>query len=891
MLILYYASLYSTFYGMYKPILKEDEVEVVINCGTHLVKAIAKKPKPAAPRTLYSDQHLHDDIRREYISEQEYADSIRSFLYAAEKNDQQTMRNMLIRCPALVNSMLRGKSALHIATKLGNLAEVNMLLSYGADVNISSQEDSFSYKTICETPLHIAAARGDDKVIMALLSRNADVEIYDQNHETALHLAIKNGHASTVNLLLEHGASATALAAQDKTSLHIAAENNHLQLFDLFSQYGININAQDREQRTPLYLAVAANHLGMVNAILAHQPDIDACDLARITPLFVAVDKGNHAMAQVLLGYQANPNATDTNRETPLHIAARHNDIDMVALLIKCGANAEVRATGGHTPLLAGAKYEEYWYRKDVEESSKKLHVAQLLLEHGASPHAIDNFGRNALFYAIFNNHSSMIELLVRYNADLDDCAGFTSLHIAAELNCIEVVPTLLKLGAKICDRDQDFRQSGLALAVCKDNRQIVKLLLDSSHDPMLANNYLEGLLLAADNKHLDIMRLFFEHGGYLYAQKWKERLGQSLQEAVDRSNYDVVSMYLKYDIPLPRNILHKAIEANKVDIVRTLVLHKQVDLAGEAGLLGSYRALAINIRNFLTVTFPATLGLVQAIDQGNYDEFIKHLKSHADLTYKDKQGNTPLHHAVMHGRLKMIKDLLMNNADPVEQNYEGTTSISYAASNPSCLGIFMHAAIPQNIVERRLAINKSEKIFEHVVQLDRLVVQETRLMEEIRRQARPIGTTLTVLAGLGLGAIGLRQISNISKVSESVTCTALLAGVTTVLCKFLYGYLPTKINQIRLPEYLHHDHLTSMSVDGASITSRLFIPNKMRLLIRQIDGENRMITMNANDLHDKAPKDTHSYIQEKITELIHTHSLATVYAQDKLRQIRLLFN
>jgi ankyrin repeat protein len=795
-------------HGMYKRRLAGDEVEVDVDCGTYLMKAIAKKPRHDQPPPMFTSplqtswpRGWHEDCT------DKYEDLVHNLLQAAVNDDQQTIRNLLYKYPRIPNGMEYGESALYVAAFYGKLEAVKILLDSGADVNITSQE----IRDFCcsrrgggrtdlfhMTPLHTAALHGYDQIIMALLEKKADLEIYNDHHETALHLAIKKGHLSTVNLLLRNGANAQALASDGKTALHLAVENAQAQLIDLLVLKKIDINARDRNQQTALHKAAMHDNIGVVQKLLAYDPNIDVADAEGNTPLHLAVQRNDMPMAKLLLQYHPDIGVLNVAGDMPLHIAMRNQDIRLAALLLDCHANAETLI---HSPI----NYHQLratFLKNAILQGNLELVV--LLLSKGADPVRLDAAGRNALFYAITAERGpkpSIIELLAENHIDINSCGNETSLDVAVGCNSPEVAATLIRLGASIRD------SACLATAASRGYNEILHLLLNNFHGQEFANEYLEGLKQAAANNHPGTMRLFIDHAGYRDAQNWQEQLTRSLLEAIIRGHYEVAQVYLDHDVPLPQKCLHAAIRSRQEGLVRTLVLQKNVDLSERStdGLLPEEIATSWPIHNFLTVTMPTTQRLIRAIVQGNYDEFTACLNGGVELIYKDSQGNTPLHHAAIHCRLRMIKDLLGHGANPTMMNNDGMTAVYLAAGKPGCLGIFMHAATPQDIVERRFAETRAVELFNHMIQFDGHVAQKRKIKEQIRRQSKYIGTGLSVLAG-GLSAIGLIKQARqhgpkvISKFGIKWT------ALTALICALLYKKVPQTLNDWRIqqPAALH---------------------------------------------------------------------------------------
>ncbi|MGC3973356.1 MAG: ankyrin repeat domain-containing protein [Nitrospira sp.] len=149
------------------------------------------------------------------------------------------------------------------------------------------------------TPLHLAAARGDQSAVAAFLAEGPTVDQRNGNGRTALFEAAKRGHTDVVTLLLQHGA---------------------------------NPNAMGKQGVTPLLATAEQGHVDTIEVLLANGTDIRATCTCGDSALHRAVRRGHLAAAQTLLeaGIPVNQK---THGETPLEIAQHDEDHEMIALL------------------------------------------------------------------------------------------------------------------------------------------------------------------------------------------------------------------------------------------------------------------------------------------------------------------------------------------------------------------------------------------------------------------------------------------------------------------------------------------------------------------------------------------------------------------------------
>jgi len=126
-----------------------------------------------------------------------------------------------------------GDTALHLASKRGNKAVVELLLSRGAEANAKGQRG--------ETPLHRAAESGDDwgrtDVAKLLLEHGAKVNAVGDFGETPLHLAVTQGHSEIVQLLIANGADVNAKTTDGLTPMHMAAQGFRIDIVKLLRQH------------------------------------------------------------------------------------------------------------------------------------------------------------------------------------------------------------------------------------------------------------------------------------------------------------------------------------------------------------------------------------------------------------------------------------------------------------------------------------------------------------------------------------------------------------------------------------------------------------------------------------------------------------------------------
>jgi len=184
-----------------------------------------------------------------------------------------------------------------------------------------------------------------------------------------------------------------------------------------------------------------------------------------------------------------------------LQIAVGNNDISELSQLLKNGANADKLLNTDLTPLM-------------IAES---LEIAQLLLDNGANPLAIDSDGRNLLHYAVTKESAlKLIPLYVSLNVDIngqdneknspiflaidffnetynfDNEPVFVGEEIKKEKSKLqpqEVLRALVNAGANLNSFDQ-YGYTPLMVCTTNNNAELVKILLKLGADRTIKNKY-----------------------------------------------------------------------------------------------------------------------------------------------------------------------------------------------------------------------------------------------------------------------------------------------------------------------------------------------------------------------------------------------------------------
>ena len=248
--------------------------------------------KGGYPMTLILDQ-MGEEIWRLSGYSKQYLEKIKSFLTpppplvkAAMENDLEEARKLTAAGADLNAADNKGMTALHYASRLGNLALVRFLLEKGARLEAKNRSGA--------TPLHCAC--GSSLPSMELL-----------------------------NCLIARGADLNAVDNQGHTPLIHSAAVYRLDFVQRLIATGVDGNRANHLGQTALFFAVGRNHYPMVEFLLESGADCKLADRNGLTPLHHAAHnrRTSSGIVKLLLKAGADPRARTVQGKTPFDLARR----------------------------------------------------------------------------------------------------------------------------------------------------------------------------------------------------------------------------------------------------------------------------------------------------------------------------------------------------------------------------------------------------------------------------------------------------------------------------------------------------------------------------------------------------------------------------------------
>ena len=319
---------------------------------------------------------------------------------AAMAKDREAVKALLKSGADVNGAQGDGMTALHWASRSGDLELTQMLLYAGANVKATTRLAGY-------TPLMMAADQGHAQVIAALLAAGSDAKAANALGTTPLMLAAASGNAQAVTTIVENGGE---IEAKEKTfgqtPLMFAAANNRVDAIKALIKAGADLKATSKvnnvgnlsgQQQEFLSQSSGSGNQAGGNGT-GRNGQVVASGTGQAPPTAQGAPAGGGGgggrggfggkpgierpfFYNELIGYQGG--------QTALILAARGGFTDAVKTLVAAGADVNHISAGDRTsPML-------------IATINGHFDLAKWLLDQGADPNAASENGVTPLYAAL----------------------------------------------------------------------------------------------------------------------------------------------------------------------------------------------------------------------------------------------------------------------------------------------------------------------------------------------------------------------------------------------------------------------------------------------------------------------------------------------------------
>lgn len=219
-----------------------------------------------------------------------------------------------------------------------------------------------------------------------------------------------------------------------------------------------DVNDEDATGRTFLYYACEKNYKNLCEFLINKGANVNSCDENRYSPLHkaVTVDKIDKEIVNLLINRGADRALKNERMNTPLHYLCRIKNLkdytDILENLLKNGTTEETKNfvnisnSSGDTALTY------------VCANSLDIKSVELLCQYGADVNHTNNNGVFPLYSAVMKGNTQMMELLLKYGANIGrDYKGKPLSQIAEEKGKMEELMNIIREkydGAHMSDQE-----------------------------------------------------------------------------------------------------------------------------------------------------------------------------------------------------------------------------------------------------------------------------------------------------------------------------------------------------------------------------------------------------------------------------------------------------
>ena len=341
----------------------------------------------------------------------------------------------------------------------GAVAQVREAIEHGAEVNIRSDEESW-------TPLMVAV-RNDEanlEIVELLIKAGAEINARDGSGDTALKKALYAMHPNPqiIEMLIDAGADVNIVDEDGMTILIEAARRSTPEIVRLLLEAGADVNVPRKGMKAVNY-ARANYHLEKTQVLKdleaktepispewcrSDEEFLELCEIGHFEDIVIAIENGANIEAKNIFG------ETLLMRVTSLEVP-----VEVAECLIKLGANVNACNDSGKTILMNAVRNHRQNF--DVVKDPD-YELVKLLIDNGADVQAVDERGGTVLMYAASRSEPEILKLLLDKGVEINaqDENGITALMLAVNSNTSEAIKVLLEAGAKIEIEDKDGRRA-----------------------------------------------------------------------------------------------------------------------------------------------------------------------------------------------------------------------------------------------------------------------------------------------------------------------------------------------------------------------------------------------------------------------------------------------
>ena len=563
-------------------------------------------------------------------------------------------------------------TSLMLASKMGNVDAINVLLSAGADRTIKGVNG--------DTWIHYAV-RGDcsKEVLQSIIDQGAHVNITNKHNVTSLMVASNKGNVDAIKVLLSAGADRTIKDVDGNTWIHYAFLGDcSKEVLQSIIDQGANVNITNKRNVTSLMVASKKGNVDAINVLLSAGADRTIKTVNGDTWIHYAVDGDcSKEVLQSIIDQGAHVNITNKRNVTSLMVASNKGNVDAIKVLLSAGADRTIKDVDGNT-------WIHYAFLGDCSKE-----VLQSIIDQGANVNITNKRNVTSLMVASKKGNVDAINVLLSAGADrtIKTVNGDTWIHYAVDGDCSkEVLQSILDQGAHV-NITNKRNVTSLMVASKMGNVDAIKVLLSAGADRTIkdvdGNTWIHYAFLGDCSK--EVLQSIIDQGANVNITN--KRNVTSLMVASKKGNVDAINVLLSAGAD-------RTIKTVNGDTWIHYAVHGDCSKEVLQSIID--QGAHVNITNKRNVT-----SLMVASNKGNVDAIKVLLSAGADRTIKDVDGNTWIHYAFLGDCSKeVLQSIIDQGADVNITNKRNVTSLMVASKkgNVDAINVLLSAGADRTI-------------------------------------------------------------------------------------------------------------------------------------------------------------------------------------------------
>lgn len=269
-----------------------------------------------------------------------------SLVIEAAQGNTGKVREMLQKHPDKVDIRNQGRTALQVASHLGHMEVVKILIQANANIDLKDDEG--------DSALHYAAYGNQGAIIRLLLAKGANAELLNNAKCTALYIAVNKGFTEVVQILCMPNCAINVQDLHGDTPLHYAITADYRSIIEILTEVpNIDFTVQNQQGFNLLHHSALKGNVLAVQKILERARQlVDSKKEDGFTALHLATLNNHQEVVEILVKEgRCDVNLRNNRNQTPLHLAVTHGHINLVQLLATEGGDVNAEDEDGDTPM------------------------------------------------------------------------------------------------------------------------------------------------------------------------------------------------------------------------------------------------------------------------------------------------------------------------------------------------------------------------------------------------------------------------------------------------------------------------------------------------------------------------------------------------------------